>query len=60
MYEKHGVTEYWIVDPLHETIEVWNLDEDGLYNRQGAFAGEDTFDSRVLGESINVKAIFNV
>jgi Uma2 family endonuclease len=59
-YEKHGVNEYWIVDPLYEVVEVWNIGEDGIYVRQGAFAGDDTFTSIVLGESISVKAIFNV
>lgn len=57
-YEKHGVNEYWIVDPLHEVIEVWNIGENG-YVRLGAFAGDDSFDSAVLGESVSVKAIFN-
>ncbi|MCI0712740.1 MAG: Uma2 family endonuclease [Chloroflexi bacterium] len=59
-YEKHGVHEYWIVDPVHEVVEVWNLSADGRYTRQGAFAGEDSFESAVLDESISVKAIFNV
>lgn len=59
-YEKHGVNEYWIVDPLYEVVEVWNIGADDIYVRQGAFAGEDTFASIVLGESISVKAIFNV
>ena len=59
-YEKHGVDEYWIVDPVYEVIEVWNLGEDGTYIRQGAFADNDIFESAVLGEPISVKAIFNV
>ena len=59
-YEKHGVNEYWIIDPVYEVIEVWNIGEDGSYIRQGAFAEEDTFNSVVLGESIRVKAIFDV
>ncbi len=59
-YEQHGVSEYWIVDPVYEVVEVWHLGEGGRYNRQGAYAGEDLFGSVVLGEAISVKAIFNV
>ena len=56
-YQRHGVSEYWIVDPLHETVEVWTLGE-GMFKRQGAYAGADTFDSATLGETVTVKAIF--
>lgn len=59
-YEKHGVDEYWIVDPVYEVIEVWNLNESAHYIRQGVFAAEDSFESHVLGETINVKVIFKV
>ncbi|MEM6281948.1 MAG: Uma2 family endonuclease [Chloroflexota bacterium] len=58
-YERHGVGEYWIVDPLHDIIEVWTLGEDGLFKRQGAYAGDDTFKSVTLNEDVSVKAIFN-
>jgi len=59
-YEANGVSEYWIVDPLHETIEVWTLNEDGHFDRQGAYARADTFPSRTLGEDISAESIFNV
>ncbi len=28
LYEAHGVTEYWIVDPVLETIKVYRLEEE--------------------------------
>lgn len=56
-YEQHQVNEYWIVDPVHETVEVWQL-VDARFDRLGAYAGEDTFLSPVLDETISVQAIF--
>ena len=35
-YEKAGVTEYWIADPVSRTIEVFLLKE-GAYESQGVF-----------------------
>jgi len=57
-YEKHGVHEYWIVDPVHQTIEVWTLNQQGKFERQGAFADDNTFKSATLNEDVDVKAIF--
>ena len=56
-YEQHGVSEYWIVDPVHETVEVWVLGDE-KFQRQGAYAAADTFKSAVLGEDVTLKGIF--
>jgi Uma2 family endonuclease len=56
-YEKHGVDEYWIVDPIHETLEVWTIAEE-QFSRQGAYAKNDSFTSKTLGETVEVKVIF--
>lgn len=56
-YEKHGIAEYWIVDPIHTTVEVW-IHDGKAFERVGAFADDDTFDSPQLAEIINVKTIF--
>ncbi len=56
-YETHGVGEYWIVDPLHEVVEVWTQGATG-FDRQGAYAGEDTFPARTLGETVRVTTLF--
>lgn len=58
-YERHGVGEYWIVDPVYEMVEVWKYAE-GRFDRLGAYAGEEPFTSPVLGETISVQAIFDV
>jgi Uma2 family endonuclease len=58
-YQQHGVSEYWIVDPAHEVVEVWTLGEGGQFVRGGAYGSADSFKSAVLGETVAVKAIFN-
>lgn len=55
-YEKHGVHEYWIVDPVHDLVEVWQL-SNGAFQRIGAFAVGETFDSNPLGRTIAVSDI---
>jgi Uma2 family endonuclease len=59
-YEAHGVGEYWIVDPAHETIEVWTRGKDGLFARQGAYDKKGEFASVMLGTNVKGADIFNV
>jgi len=58
-YEKHGVQEYWIIDPVHEVLEVWTLAVD-KFQRQGAYDVNDTFQSQTLAATVTVKAIFDI
>lgn len=56
-YQKFGVREYWIIDPIHAYLEVYIL-EDGLFTKLGTFVSGDTFASPVLQNTlINVSAI---
>ena len=58
LYEKHGVREYWLVDPLAQYIEVWRLEE-GKFAPKGVFGPGESFVSAVLGDkSVNVGTIF--
>ncbi len=57
-YEQHGVQEYWIVDPVHELIDVWALDG-GKFVHQGAYSTDDTFKSQVLKADVEVKTLFD-
>jgi len=51
-YQKFGVTEYWIVDPLNETVEIYVLDE-GAYKRWNAYGREDMIQSKQF-ESLEI------
>ncbi len=47
VYARAGIPEYWIVNPLRETIEVFVL-EDGEYHSLGVFQRQDMLPSRVV------------
>lgn len=57
LYEKHGVREYWMVDPIQQYLEVWML-VDGRYSLLGVYGPDDSFDSPVLGKSVSLTGVF--
>lgn len=58
LYEKHGVREYWMIDPAAQYIEVWQHVE-GKYVFFGVFKPDETFNSPVLnGQTIAVQVLF--
>jgi Uma2 family endonuclease len=59
LYAKHGVREYWIVDPVARQVEIFRLGEDGLWlapERRGA-EGILSVGS-VPGASVDLAALF--
>jgi len=58
LYEKHGITEYWIVHPEEAIVMVYRH-VDGAYGRPDVFAGDDTIEVGVLpGLTIAINEIF--
>lgn len=58
LYQKHGVREYWIVDPVNQYIEVWGL-ESGQFKHLGVYIPGDSFESLVLnGQSVSLQGLF--
>ncbi|MFZ4815005.1 MAG: Uma2 family endonuclease [Phototrophicaceae bacterium] len=56
-YAAAGVREYWVVDPLHNTLEVWQ-GQSQAFHKLGTYDPADTFTSPVLGgQSIPVSAL---
>lgn len=47
MFQRYGVPEYWIVDPVGETIEIYKLTE-SAYELEGTFAAGEEMQSSVL------------
>ncbi len=58
LYEKYGVREYWMVEPIARYVEVWYLNE-GRFVLHGVFGVGETFTSAVFGQKVvEVSAIF--
>src|SRR5690625_4113939 len=58
LYEKAGVREYWLVDPVNESLEVHLLIDDH-YDFQGVFTKEDTVSVHVLPDlELDLNKIF--
>lgn len=41
IYQKHGVREYWIVNPNDENVTVFVLDENGKFQFRGMYGDDD-------------------
>ncbi len=59
-YAAHGVREYWLVDPLRQTVEQFQLDEEFMaFDAVGNFHLSDTITAlTVPGFTIPIRAIF--
>ena len=59
MYEKYGVAEYIIIDPLQLSVEIYVLKE-ALYVLDQKVKQPETFHSTVLnGFSVELKELFS-
>jgi Uma2 family endonuclease len=59
LYERHGVREYWIVDPKAEVIHAWRLGDDGRYGEERIYEDCEAAPSSVLeGLVIETRELF--
>ena len=54
IYQKHGVREYWIVNPNDENVSVFVLDEDGKFQLKGMFAGDDKIPVNIFNGDLKI------
>lgn len=57
LYEKHGVREYWMVDPEYEQVEVWMNGANG-FDRLGLYGKTGSFTSPTLGKAVDLTPVF--
>ncbi len=57
LYERHGVLEYWMVDPSNEYVEVYLL-KDGVFDRTGVHDKSGSFTSSLFGDVVIQVAAF--
>lgn len=58
LYQKYGVREYWMVDPIGQYVEAWRREGD-RFAFIGVFGPDETFTSPVLnGQTVDVSAFF--
>jgi len=58
-YARHGVTEYWIVDPAQRAIEVYRMDREGYLAPRVCCEAEQLSSSMLPGFSLSISRIFN-
>ncbi len=60
IYEKHGVTEYWIVFPYEKTVNVFLLNQSGKYEMVGMFAEDSKIPVQIFNGDlvVDLKEIF--
>jgi Uma2 family endonuclease len=58
-YEKGGVPEYWIVDPIHKESRFYRLNEAGIYSRQTEDAQGNYRTPTLPGLALHVPILWN-
>ncbi len=54
LYQKFGVKEYWIADPVHKKVDVYRLGEDGKYKFPDIYAGDDKIKVGIFNNELEI------
>lgn len=60
LYQRFGVKEYWIVNPKFNSIQVYALNIEGLYEQVGVYKNKEVAESSIFNDlKINLEEIFS-
>lgn len=60
LYMEYGVKEYWIVNPLLNTVQIYSLNDEGNYQQKDIVRYKGTVNSEVLTEfEVDVAELFS-
>lgn len=61
LYECRGVKEYWVVFPRFQAIEVYYLENTGIYEKAGTYTAGEMLKSKLFpGLTVDVGRVFEV
>jgi Uma2 family endonuclease len=60
LYQRAGVREYWIVDPVHKTVHVYKVDEEGKYSFPETYTEDDKIKVGIFNDEqeIDLSVVF--
>ncbi len=59
LYAESGVREYWVVDPIHESITRFNFNDDGATTSTDIFVSDDVMPSLIFPDfTLNLIELF--
>ncbi|MEQ8167715.1 MAG: Uma2 family endonuclease [Candidatus Eremiobacterota bacterium] len=54
LYQRSGVREYWIVDPVHKTVQVYKVDEEGKYSFPETYTEDDKIKVGIFNDELEI------
>jgi len=59
LYEKSGIKEYWVVFPKDKVLQVYHLNEEGIYEKTGTYYDDGIMACQLFpGLEINLAQVF--
>jgi Uma2 family endonuclease len=59
LYQESGVREYWIADPEHQTVQVFALNEQEIYQNRAIYVHDDVMQSYIFPDlKIDLTEVF--